>query len=670
MSQEAKEQEAIDLDNREFRDVWNLIEHTNRSVFMTGKAGTGKSTFLRYITENTRKNFVVLAPTGIAAVNVGGVTMHSFFRIPFKPLLPDDPDLAVDRIKQRLKYPAEHRRLIKGLDLIIIDEVSMVRADVIDFMDKILRVYTGKRYESFGGKQLLLVGDIFQLEPVVTGDMRDILSRYYPNCFFFSARAFRDFPLIPIELRKIYRQHDQGFISMLDRVRVGRPSVDDIAALRQHVDPDAECDDNDFVMTLASRRDMVDNINDTHLSRLKPKKIDYTGTITGEFPDSALPAPLKLTLKVGAQVVFVRNDREHRWVNGTLGKVHSATADRLEIELENGKRHVVMPELWENMEYSYDEESHKVIENVIGTYKQYPLRLAWALTVHKSQGLTFNKVISDLGRGAFSSGQSYVALSRCTGLEGLTLKSPITERDIFVNPAIIGYTRLFNDRNAINTAVARARADEAYRQAARAFDDGDTSRAVDCFLQALSGRNELGNAKVVRLIKMKLAGIGHLKARINELESKAKTEQNRFDELASEYTALGRECLQAEEYDSAIGNFDKALSISPHSVEAMYLKGVALVETGNADMAIETWCKALAVDPRHYVTIVELGDLYMSRGDYYEALDRYLAAINIDTEDERVCYKLAELYDHINDPAEAAAYRKQARAIARRRKKL
>ena len=394
---EEENKSQIDLDNPEFQNVWNLISYTQRSVFMTGKAGTGKSTFLRYITEHTKKNYVVLAPTGIAAVNVGGVTMHSFFRIPFKPLLPDDPDFAVDRLKQRMKYSREHQKLIRSLDLIIIDEISMVRADIIDFMDKLLRVYTGKRFEPFGGKQLLLVGDIFQLEPVVTGDMRDILSRYYPNPFFFSARAFNEFPLIPIELKKIYRQTDREFISLLDRVRVGAPTNADLDTLRAHVDPAAECGDGDFVMTLASRRDMVDNINDTQLGRLKTKKITYTGEIEDQFPESALPAPMQLTLKVGAQVVFVRNDRDRRWVNGTLGKVYSATPSRLEIELENGKRHVVSIELWENMEYTYDESSHKVIEKVIGLYKQYPLRLAWALTVHKSQGLTFNKVIIDLG---------------------------------------------------------------------------------------------------------------------------------------------------------------------------------------------------------------------------------------------------------------------------------
>lgn len=656
----------IDLDNQEFRNVWNLVTYTSRSVFMTGKAGTGKSTFLKYITEHTRKNYVVLAPTGIAAVNVGGVTMHSFFRIPFKPLLPDDPDFAVDRLKQRMKYSHEHKKLIRSLELIIIDEISMVRADVIDFMDKLLRVYSGRRYEPFGGKQLLLVGDIFQLEPVVTGDMRDILSRYYPNPFFFSARAFADFPLIPIELRKIYRQTDRTFISLLDRVRVGAPSREDLDTLRAHVDPAAECGDGDFVMTLASRRDMVDNINDTQLARLKTKAVTYTGEITDVFPESSLPAPMNLTLKVGAQVVFVRNDRERRWVNGTVGKVYSATGTRLEIELESGKRHVVTPEVWENMEYSYDEASHKVVEKVIGIYKQFPLRLAWALTVHKSQGLTFNKVIIDLGRGAFSSGQSYVALSRCTGLDGLTLRSPLTARDIFVNPAITGYTRLFNNTSMINTAIEQARADEMYRDAAKAFDAGDMSRAVDCFIEGLRGRNELGNQAVVRLLKIKLSSIGNLRRRVAELEARAGDEQARFDTLASEYSEMGDDCMDAGELDAAVANYDKAISVSPSYVPAHCGRAAAMAESGDHDGAVSSYNNALRIDRKCYRAAYGLGELYMQSGELYEALNWYLCALNINDTEAKLYNCLADLYEQIGDNEEARVYRREARKRKRK----
>ena len=258
-----KEQHDIDLNNDEFQNAWKLINYTHQSVFLTGKAGTGKSTFLKYIRDNIKKKYVVLAPTGIAAVNVGGVTMHSFFRIPLKPLLPDDPDFAVKRLRERMKYPKDLRKLIKELELIIIDEISMVRADVIDFIDKILRVYSSNMREPFGGKQLLLVGDIFQLEPVVTSDMREVLRTHYQNSYFFSANAFSQIEIVPIELKKIYRQNDSQFISMLDRIRMGRPLQEDVLKLNQRVfeRDSASTGDDKMVMTLATRRDMVDTIN-------------------------------------------------------------------------------------------------------------------------------------------------------------------------------------------------------------------------------------------------------------------------------------------------------------------------------------------------------------------------------------------------------------------------
>lgn len=254
----------IDLDNPEFQKAWELLQYTNRSVFLTGKAGTGKSTFLRYIVENIHKSTIVLAPTGIAAVNAGGQTLHSFFRIPFKPITPDDPDFARNRLKERMKYPGWLVKLIRGLELIVIDEISMVRADIIDFVDKLLRHYSGNFRQPFGGKQLLLVGDVFQLEPVVTGDMRDILGRYYNDFYFFSAHAFADIKVVPIELRKVYRQTDVEFISLLDRIRAGRATGEDLSMLNarvreQDVLPGTEGEEG-LVMTLATRRDMVDHI--------------------------------------------------------------------------------------------------------------------------------------------------------------------------------------------------------------------------------------------------------------------------------------------------------------------------------------------------------------------------------------------------------------------------
>ena len=396
----SEELQNIDLNNPEFQDAWDVLQHTQRSVFLTGKAGTGKSTFLKYIRETIRKKTIVLAPTGIAAVNVGGQTMHSFFKIPFKPMVPDDPDYANPaRMRKMLRYTKEKVKLIQQLELIIIDEISMVRADIIDFVDRVLKVYSGNMREPFGGKQLLLVGDIFQLEPVVTHDTRDILRRYYKNFLFFNARAFEQINLVPIELRKIYRQSDNDFIALLDRVRVNHATPADMARLNHRCNPDYQEVNDEFAITLATRRDTVDSINDEHMRALKTPEHIYEGAIEGDFPENSLPTAFRLALKEGAQVIFIRNDKDGRWCNGTIGKVTRLTDSSVFVALEDGSEVPVEREIWENMQYTYNEKEKKVEEKVLGTFAQIPIKPAWALTVHKSQGLTFNHVVIDFAGG-------------------------------------------------------------------------------------------------------------------------------------------------------------------------------------------------------------------------------------------------------------------------------
>ncbi|MDE7125398.1 MAG: AAA family ATPase [Muribaculaceae bacterium] len=326
--------EALDLDNPEFRTLWQLVNYTRQSVFLTGKAGTGKSTFLRYICSKTKKKHVILAPTGIAAVNAGGVTIHSFFKLPLKPLLPDDPDFSSPRrLRDRMKYNRRMTRLLRELELIIIDEISMVRADTIDFIDKLLRTYCGNSREPFAGKQLLLVGDIFQLEPVVTSDAREVLRRYYANTFFFNATVFRNSAIVPIELRKVYRQNDQAFIEMLDRIRAGRPTESDMTILNSRVCHKTSDDmpTAEFTMTLASRRDIVDHINERHLASLRTPEHTYTGVLSGDFPTSSLPTPLDLVLKTDAQIVFIKNNPDRLWVNGSIGRITACYEDAVEV---------------------------------------------------------------------------------------------------------------------------------------------------------------------------------------------------------------------------------------------------------------------------------------------------------------------------------------------------
>lgn len=625
---------------------------------MTGKAGTGKSTFLKHITRHTTKKHVVLAPTGIAAVNAGGVTLHSFFKIPFKPLLPDDPEFKIDRLRKRLKYNKEHAKLIKELELIIIDEISMVRADIIDFVDKVLRVYSGNMRVPFGGKQLLLVGDIFQLEPVVTADMRDVLKVFYPNAYFFSALVFKQFSVVPIELQKVYRQHDADFVAMLDRFRIGAPAKEDVARINRRVEPNASAPSGSFVMTLATRRDMVDRINDHHLAQLKAPSVTYIGMIQDEFPENSLPTPRELELKTGAQVVFIKNDRDHRWVNGTIGKVHYAGNDRLEIEFENGDRHVVEPEIWENIVYKYDETSKSVNEHVIGTYTQYPVRLAWALTIHKSQGLTFNKVVIDVGRGAFSGGQTYVALSRCTSLDGITLQSPVSERDVFVNPAISDFARQFNSRALIASALEQAAADDNFGKAAEAFDRGDYTRAVELFSEAQATRDELRRTPVRRLIAGRLHRLGKLQREVARLNEEISRYKERLDDLAEEYVAMGIDCAdEIEDYTAAIANFNKALSLSPSNINALDNKTKTLYAIGEAEPAKETALRLLEIDPANLRALTTLADIANDDDDSYGSLDYLLRAMQHHPKQPGTYKRLATLYDSIGDEESASQYR-------------
>ena len=674
-SRQQDAEEVIDLDNPEFQKAWELLQYTSQSVFLTGKAGTGKSTFLRYITSHTKKEYVVLAPTGIAAVNAGGQTLHSFFRIPFKPLTPDDPDFARDRLRERMKYPSWLIKIIRHLELIIIDEISMVRADIIDFIDKLLRFYTRNERQPFGGKQLLLVGDVFQLEPVVTGDMRDILRPYYRNFYFFGARAFQHIKIVPIELRKVYRQTDQEFIALLDRIRAGVSSQQDIAHLNSRVvvlPSPGKGTKKEFTMTLATRRDMVDHINEEHLHAIRKPSVVFTGEIKGDFPVNSLPTDIELELKEGAQVVFIKNDPDKRWVNGTVGRVTTLAADLLEVTVESGDTHRLKPEIWNNIKYTYNAKTKKIDEEVLGSFTQYPVKLAWALTVHKSQGLTFNNAIIDLGHGAFAGGQTYVALSRCRSFEGLTLASTIADRDIFVNPTVTQFSRSFNDQTLIDEALEKARADSCYDKARKAADEGNLSEAFDMFAEGLRSRPILDNELLMRFARRKLSVVDALKERIEQLERQIKVDHERFADMAREYVSLGYDCMQDDMPLPAIANFDKALTLSPGHIEGLRGRAKAHIMLEDYDKAINDYRRIISDEPDDIETIISLAECYMAAGDVHNALDRCMVATDIIEEKEcprsmqaRLHTLLAEIYDAAGDSAQAEYHR----AIAKRMKR-
>ena len=443
--------------NSELRHAWDFVEHTGISIFLTGKAGTGKTTFLRTLKEKSSKRSIIVAPTGVAAINAGGMTIHSFFQLPLSPFVPEA------NFKNRFDYSKEKRKIIRTLDLLIIDEISMVRSDVLDAIDSVLRRFR-EHEKPFGGVQLLMIGDLQQLTPVVTPEDEVILQRYYDTSYFFGSKALRSISYVTIELTHVYRQQDEEFITLLNNIREGQVSETDLKRLNERFNPNFEPEVGSDYIRLTTHNKMAESYNEVQLHNLPSKACTFIAEADGNFPEYNYPADFKLTLKRGAQVMFIRNDNNGRYYNGRIGHVTHIDNEKILVLCPGDDKEIeVQQETWENTKYSLNEKTKQIEAEVQGTFKQYPLRLAWAITIHKSQGLTFEHAIID-AQSSFAAGQVYVALSRCKTLEGLILASPISCSAIINDNQVMNYISHQTEEAAKSIAALPTLKAEYYRQ--------------------------------------------------------------------------------------------------------------------------------------------------------------------------------------------------------------
>ncbi len=496
----------LDKDNIEFNYASEFVKDTDKLVYLTGKAGTGKTTFLTSLKSNTSKNTVILAPTGVAAINAGGQTIHSFFHLPFGPFVVNDKRLRTSKelgdidnttIYSTFKYKDDKKIIIEQLELLIIDEISMVRCDTLDVIDKILRVFRKKPFLPFGGVQVILIGDTFQLPPIADFAQWEILKNYYESPFFFSSKIYTESKPIYIELKKIYRQKEQDFIDLLNNIRVNQINELELNDLNKKYNPTFSSNGIDNHIILSTTNAQVNQTNTTKLDELKSETRIFEGEITGTFPKDSkgtfvLPTEQNLHLKIGAQVMILKNDSGgiKRYFNGKIGKISSLEDDKIIVEFSDENKVQIEKTSWNNIQYIWNKEKRKIEETTIGTFTQYPLRLAWAITVHKSQGLTFERVYADLG-SAFEDGQVYVALSRCTTMSGLVLKTQIPRNRIRTNNKVIEFAKTETPSTLIVQELNSGKADYFYRRIREDIKTLNFNEAYNNFIKALKFRNDI-----------------------------------------------------------------------------------------------------------------------------------------------------------------------------------
>ena len=591
----------MDCENREQQLAYELVANTNSSFFLTGRAGTGKTTFLNQVQQMVNKQFIVLAPTGVAAILAGGDTIHSFFGLPMEIC---EPGTCGKMNKNRIVS-------LFHADTIIIDEVSMVRCDIMDAIDYTIRKVM-KNNLPFGGKQMIFVGDMFQLPPVVkAGPERDVLNYLYNTneFFFYKSHVISSMRLVKIEFQKVYRQEDQRFLNILENVRMNRMSSEDIMLLNQRVCQPK--DDGKMVITLASINRTADAINHRRLQEIDSEEFVFEGVVEGKFEDKRFPAEKSLQLKVGAQVMFTRNDAQKRWANGTLGKVTELTDEEIKVTLNSGETFSVSRCSWESVSFEYNREEHKLKKEVTGTFTQYPLRLAWAITIHKSQGMTFDQMSLDLAHGMFAAGQLYVALSRVRTLDGLYLSQNIIPQYANTNREILNYASGYNNEKQIANEI------ESGRAVYKALQESDYDEAAKQYLQlthkkALCGDIKEGMQMAKRFLDTVICD-EHLYGDVKELPTGDSLKSNHW----TSHFLMAMLCLYAGEYSLSLEHVNAVLE-RHQCGEALYIKSRALAKLGkykeaddvNAQLA-DTLVLATP-DAKIIYTVAAHNELYMN----------------------------------------------------------
>lgn len=594
-----------------FETAERYVRFTGRSIFLTGKAGTGKTTFLKYITRSISKRYVILAPTGVAAINAGGTTIHSFFQLPLCPYLPDVKELVTEyQMPERYRRLRKERlKIIRTLDLLIIDEISMVRADLLDAVDMSLRTF--RRIDKpFGGVQLLMIGDAHQLSPVVKESERQYMSQVYPSPYFFHSKALQKIDYITIELQKVHRQKDPDFLDILNAVREDRITNNLLQKLNARVGAfDSDVD----VIRLTTHNIQADNVNASKLAELPSEPVLLEADIEGEFPENSYPVERALALKKGAQVMFVRNDPEGRFYNGKIGIVESLTPEgAVTVVDDEGQMIPVDQAVWENIEYALDEESGEIMPEVIGTFRQIPLRIAWAVTIHKSQGLTFDKVIIDAG-ASFAFGQVYVALSRCRTLEGISLETPIRPSSIYSDSHVAGFNAVQPSLDSVQKSLSREERKHVFDLLKEIFCIRDLLSSLTRYRKAWDGSTEQLYPSEYRTLMQHQARAEELRktgdtfavqlARIEAVESDDDSYLKERVRKASEYylpviEAIRKHCLYVSELEVDNKEVRKRLAdaadevmvqmdIAIRTLESIIAKGFSVEEYGK----IRTECQ-------------------------------------------------------------------------------